>query len=202
MKLLLLILVGYLLGSLLPARFFVRLLAKEDIVAKSPDGNPGTYNAFQCGGFWCGCVTLFSDLLKGFLPVAWYQERAAEFPVFGIAFVLAAPVCGHAFSVFHRFHGGKGIAVSFGCLLGLFPDLRPAVILAVVFIFLSLVVKISPHYYRTLFTYLVSVCIMPCFVSELPVLTGFLLITVIVMVRLILSKEEKGKCEVKIGWKS
>ena len=202
MKLLLLILVGYLSGSLLSAKFFVQLFAREDIVENSPDGNPGTFNAFRCGGFWCGCLTLFSDLLKGFLPVVWYRESAAEFPAFGIAFVLAAPVLGHAFSVFHKFHGGKGIAVSFGCLLGLFPYLRPAVILAVVFIFLSLVVKVSPHYYRTLFTYLVSVCIMPCFVPEPPILTGFLLITVIVMVRMLLSREEKGKCEVKIGWKS
>ena len=169
---------------------------------KSPDSNPGTFNAFQCGGFLCGCLTLFCDLAKGFLPVALYLEHKAEFPMYGIALVLAAPVCGHAFSVFHKFHGGKGIAVSFGCLLGLFPYLRPAAILAAVFIFLSLVVKISPHYYRTLFTYLVSVCIMPCFVSERPILAGFLLISVVVMARLMLSKEEKGKCEVKIGWKS
>lgn len=202
MELLLVILVGYLLGSLLPAKFYVWLLTKEDVVEKSPDSNPGTFNAFQYGGFLCGCLTLFSDLLKGFLPVAWYQENAAGFPAFGIAFVLAAPVCGHAFSVFHRFHGGKGIAVSFGCLLGLFPYLRPVVILAAVFIFLSLVIKISPHYYRTLFTYLISVCIMPCFISEPPILAGFLLITVIVMIRMLLSREEKGKCEVKIGWRS
>ena len=37
------------------------------------------------------------------------------------AAVMAAPVLGHAYSVYHRGRGGKAIAVSFGVLLGLVP---------------------------------------------------------------------------------
>ena len=193
---------GYLFGSLLIAKYFGYLFTKQDITRDSIDGNPGAANAFHNGGFWCGFLTLCADLMKGFLPVFFYQKIAADCPPIGLAFVLAAPVVGHAFSVFHRFHGGKGIAVSFGCLLGLFPDLRPALILAVVFLLFSLVGRISPHYYRTLVTYIVTVFLMPVLIHDFRVAMGFFLIAGIVVWKLFVSTEEKGKCEVRIGWRS
>ena len=196
------ILQGYLWGSLLWAKLFTRLFAKEDITAVSPDGNPGTSNAFRCGGFWCGCLTLCFDMLKGFLPVMLYRRSAAVLPALGLALVLAAPVIGHNFSVFHGFRGGKGIAVSFGCLLGMAPDLRPALILAVVFIVFSEVIVISPHYYRTLVTYVVAVPAMFVLVRDGGVRLGFFLIAGTVIWKLLGSEEEKGEPEVKIGWKS
>lgn len=195
-------LLGYLSGSLLWAKFFGNLLAKEDITAASPDGNPGASNAFHYGGFWCGCLTLFFDILKGFLPVLLYCRSMASLPSLGLAFVLAAPVIGHTHSVFHDFRGGKGIAVSFGCLLGLTPDLRPALILAVVFILFSVVIKITPHYYRTLVTYMVAIPVMFAVVRKVAVRVGFFLIAGTVIMKLLGSEEEKEKLEVKIGWKS
>ena len=115
---------------------------------------------------------------------------------------MAAPVVGHAYSIFHRFRGGKGIAVSFGCLLGLAPDLRPALVLAVVFIVFSAVIRISPHYYRTLATYVVAVPVLFQIVPVWPIRAGFLLIAGTVILKLLCSKEEKEKIEVKLGWKS
>ena len=56
------VLLGYLSGSLLWANFFGNLLAGEDVAADSPDGNPGAFNAFRYGGFWCGCLTLCFDV--------------------------------------------------------------------------------------------------------------------------------------------
>ena len=196
------ILLGYISGSLLWSKFFCGLFAKEDITAVSPDGNPGTSNAFRYGGFWCGCLTLCFDLLKGFLPVMLYCRSVAVFPSFGLALVLAAPVIGHTHSVFHGFRGGKGIAVTFGCLLGLAPDLRPALVLAVLFILFSVVVKISPHYYRTLATYIAAIPVMFTVVRTGAVRLGFLFIAQTVILKLWSSKEEKEKLEVKIGWKS
>ena len=196
------VLLGYLSGSLLWAKFYGRLVAKTDITALSPDGNPGASNAFQFGGFWCGCLTLCCDILKGSLPVMLYRRGAADFPAIGLAFVMAAPVVGHAYSIFHRFRGGKGIAVSFGCLLGLAPDLRPALVLAVVFIVFSVVIRISPHYYRTLATYVVAVPVLFQIVPVWPIRAGFLLIAGTVILKLLCSKEEKEKLEVKLGWKS
>lgn len=88
------------------------------------------------GGFLCGTLTLLGDLAKGFLPVfccVWTTSRLGIYMTAGLALVMTAPVIGHAFPVYHRFQGGKGIAVSFGSLLGLFPDLRPALVLAAFF---------------------------------------------------------------------
>ncbi len=196
------ILVGYLSGNILWAKFFGHLLSKEDITAASPDGNPGAFNAFQYGGFWCGCLTLCFDMLKGFLPVFLFCSHNPFPMTIGLSLVMAAPVAGHVFPVFHGFRGGKGIAVSFGCLLGLLPDLRPALVLAFVFLFFSLVVRISPHYYRTLATYVMAIPLQYAFISQVPVRAGFLLIAGVVVLRLLSSKEEKEKLEVKIGWKS
>ena len=196
------VLIGYVSGSLLWAKFFGRLFMKEDITAVSDDGNPGAFNAFQCGGVWCGGCTLCLDMLKGFLPVMLFRLSRPDYPPFALALVLAAPVAGHAFSVFYAFRGGKGIAVSFGCLLGLAPDLRPALILAGTFIVFSEVIKISPHYYRTLAAYIAAVPLVFRMARTWPVWAGFLLIAQIVILKLLSSKEEKGKFEVKIGWKS
>lgn len=196
------ILLGYLSGSLLWAKFFGNLLAKEDITAVSSDGNPGTFNAFRYGGFWCGCLTLCFDLLKGFLPVMLYCRSGAALPSLGLALVMAAPVVGHTHSMFHGFRGGKGIAVSFGSLLGLAPNLLPVLILAIVFIAFSVVIIISPHYYRTLATYVVAIPAVFVAVRDWPIRVGFLLIAGVIVLKLLASKEEKEKLEVKIGWKS
>ena len=196
------VLLGYLSGSLLWAKFFGNLLVKEDITAASPDGNPGTSNAFRYGGFWCGCLTLCFDMLKGFLPVALYFHGAESLPTLGLALVMAAPVMGHNYSVFHGFRGGKGIAVSFGCLLGLAPDLRPALLLAVMFVVFSVVIKITPHFYRTLATYIVTMPLMFVVIHEAAIRIGFLLIAEAVILKLVASKEKKEKLEVKFGWKS
>ena len=93
------ILLGYLSGSVLFARVSAGLAGK-DILAGSKDGNPGTANAFQLGGFRCGMDTLLGDLFKGFFPV-WLFLRAPESsPTLALALVLAAPVVGHAVPVF------------------------------------------------------------------------------------------------------
>ena len=115
------LLAGYLSGSVLYAHIWGRFLCRKDVTAGTRDGNPGTANAFMVGGFWCGILTLLCDLAKGFVPV-WLFLRQTDSTDFVLAFVLAAPVIGHIFPLFHHFRGGKGIATSFGCLLGLRVD--------------------------------------------------------------------------------
>lgn len=192
--------IGYLSGSILFARLFGRLMGK-DVFGDSSDKNPGTFNAFRYGGFWCGVMTLCGDLLKGFLPVYMYLHTVGTRKSIGLAFVLAAPVLGHILPLFHWRQGGKGIAVTFGCLLGLMPEYRPALILAMFFIFFSLVFKITPNYYRTLWTYVLSVAAMKIIDLETAVFWGFFMITGAVMLKLIFSKEQKEKCEVRLLWK-
>lgn len=193
---------GYFCGSILFANVTSKVFHKPAILQDSKDGNPGTANAFQYGGFGCGTITLFGDLLKGAIPVYLYQKSGGNFtdmPVLA-ALVLIAPVFGHAFPVFYRFQGGKGIAVTFGCLLGLLPNYIPLAVFALLFILFSTVLRITPHFHRTLITYLFTLIGLFVLSCERSILIGFSIITLTVCLRLYMSKEEKEKMMVKLLW--
>lgn len=195
-------LLGYLSGSILYAKVFGYLFKQGDIVKKSKDQNPGTANAFMQGGFLCGVCTLCGDMLKGFGPVymCMQAERMHEPSELGMALVIAAPVIGHIFPVFFRFKGGKGIATTFGCLLGMLPNIFAAGVLAFFFIFLSVLVRVTPHLMRTIGTFLLTAVTL-CFSKErLAIRAGFFIITVLVSLKLYHSKEEREKCKVRLLW--
>jgi len=196
------IILGYLSGSVLYARVFAGIFGKEGMIEHSRDQNPGTANAFMYGGFWCGLLTLAGDLLKGFLPVFLFvQNRLPEFPsVFWSALVIAAPVAGHAFPVFYEFRGGKGIAVTFGCLLGLYPFWKPLAALGLFFLFFSVVLRVTPHFHRTLAAYLCALALVLWMGEGEAVKAGFFLITLVVCTRMMLSREQKQEMEVKLLW--
>lgn len=193
---------GYMFGSVLFAPLFGRIFKKGDIVARSKDRNPGTANAFMQGGLLCGALTLVCDLGKGFLPVFLCLRLQEDRPALelGLAIVIAAPVLGHIFPLYHHFRGGKGIAVTFGSLLGFVPDLSAALTLAFFFILFSLVIRITPHFYRTIGTYLFTMVTFLIWSDILALRAGFLVITVLVCIRMHLSSEEKEKCKVRLLW--
>lgn len=174
----LLTLTGYLAGSVLFAKIFVRAFGHGDVEAESDDGNPGTANAYINGGFWCGTLVLLCDLGKGILPVAAFIHMVDE-PGYMIVPVMLAPVLGHAFSVFDSFRGGKCIAVSFGVLLGLYPDLQPALILAFFYILFS-VVRINPHSRRTFVSFLCASLASVFLVKEKSIVVAMCLIAMVV----------------------
>lgn len=111
---------GFLLGGVMFSQWIPRVLQKKDIGKISVDNNPGAFNAIKHCGKKVGMLCLVLDVLKGFLPVLlaslFLRTDSLFFP-----FVLVAPVLGHALGVFNRFHGGKCIATSFGCMAGLLP---------------------------------------------------------------------------------
>lgn len=197
------ILLGYFSGSILYARIFARLFKKDNIIENSKDKNPGAANAFMYGGFHCGILTLIFDLAKGFLPVSFFIHQSEPiFPdVISTALIIAAPVIGHAFPVFFKFRGGKGIAVSFGCLLGLLPFWQPLAILAFFFILFSVVLRISPHFHRTFVSYVSALVCILFLVKEPAICVGFFLITAVVILKLLFSKEKREKPEVSLLWK-
>lgn len=196
------VLLGYLSGSVLYARIFAGIFGKKDMIENSRDKNPGAANAFMYGGFCCGVMTLIFDILKGFLPVFLFiRYMQGVYPAaIEIALVLAAPVVGHAFPVFYKMKGGKGIAVTFGCLLGLLPAWRPAVTLAAYFIFFSCVLRVTPHFHRTLAAYLCSLCSMAHNIEQSAVCIGFAIITAVVCIRMFASTEEKERMKVGLLW--
>lgn len=196
------IFMGYLSGSILFAHLSEKLLNREPFLQDSKDGNPGAANAFQHGGFGCGMFTLLGDMLKGFLPIYMYVKSGGDFIAspFLASTVLAAPVLGHAFPIFFGFQGGKGIAVTFGCLLGIWPTMEPVLLLAVMFLFFTLILCITPHFQRTMVTYIATFFLMMGLHCEPGIIGGFMIVTVTVCVRLHMSKEERKKMRVKLLW--
>ena len=188
---------GYLTGSILFARLLAALTGKE-IIAQSKDENPGTANAFQYGGFLCGMGTLLGDLCKGFLPVWLFLLEPEAAPPLALSLVTAAPVLGHAFPVFYGFRGGKGIAVTFGCLLGLLPVWPPFAIFVGAFLFFSLVVRITPHFQRTIAAYLVALLCLALTRQTQGITLGFCLIACIVCLRMHLSKEPREAMQIQL----
>lgn len=214
------VIMGYLLGSILFAPIFGRVFTKRDIISGTKDQNPGTANAFMEGGVACGLLTLICDMGKGFLPVFLCQNlgsavvgcalwmpgemlwggRPEWIKTLGSALVLLAPVLGHTFSLYHRFQGGKGIAATFGSLLGYAPNLFPALILAFFFLLFSLVICVRPHFYRTIVTYVCAAGMFFVWGENLAQKLGFLFITVLVCIRMHLSIEERKEVKVRLLW--
>ncbi|MBQ3823706.1 MAG: glycerol-3-phosphate acyltransferase [Clostridia bacterium] len=176
---------GFLSGSVMFAYLIPKIFKKKDIVKDSRDGNPGTYNAVKLAGWPVGLTCLLFELLKGFLPVF----LAAAF--LGIndlwfAGVLAAPVLGHALAPYNRFKGGKCVAVSFGVLLGLIPYDWSAFLLAFIYIFFSVALKINPHERRSSVTFAVfeaALIVLMFFTGHFAVALGGGLITAVAILR-------------------
>ncbi len=200
---LLYIIIGYLSGSVLYANVFSSLFRIKNVAEESRDGNPGTANAYMYGGFFVGTATLICELAKGIIPVLFYTYGMSSADLsadYMLPFVISAPLIGHIFPVFYRFSGGKGVAVTFGCLLGLAPHMVPAVTLAFYFIFFSLILRVKTHFHRTMVTYFFTAATLFLLCVELPVSIGFLLITAAVQYKLHTSREERQKFEVSLLW--
>lgn len=69
------IIFGYLLGSILFARLGGLIFKKTDIMAESPDKNPGTMNAFTYGGFRCGVFNVVRRPVKGLFSDLFVPRR-------------------------------------------------------------------------------------------------------------------------------
>ena len=109
-------LLGYLLGSIPFGLVLTRLAGTQDLRSIG-SGNIGATNVLRTGRKGLAAATLICDMLKGTLAVviAGYfgGPNAAMLAALG-AFL------GHLFPVWLKFHGGKGVAVYIGVLLGLF----------------------------------------------------------------------------------
>ena len=151
---LLFILGGFLSGSVMYCSLIPPLRTGKDVCRLSADGNPGSANVFVHCGAGVGLLCLFLDMMKGFLPV-WLAARALGMDAWPFAFVMAAPVLGHAVGMLNHFHGGKCIATSFGVLAALLPFSQLVFLLAITYIFFSTLVKIHPNSRRSIVTFAV-----------------------------------------------
>ncbi|MFP4130273.1 MAG: glycerol-3-phosphate 1-O-acyltransferase PlsY [Halorhodospira sp.] len=115
---LILVILGYLIGSISSAIVVCRVLRLGD-PRQGGSGNPGATNVLRLAGKAPAAAVLVGDWLKGTVPVvlAWIVARD---PLIAGAAGLAA-FLGHLFPVFFRFQGGKGVATGMGVILGWSP---------------------------------------------------------------------------------
>lgn len=116
-RLIILAAVCYLLGSIPTAFIFGKVLKGIDI-RQHGSGNMGATNAFRILGKGPGTLVLILDMLKGFIAVVVLAGLISpNVPGFLVASI--ASVCGHNWTCFLNFKGGKGVATSAGVLIGL-----------------------------------------------------------------------------------
>ena len=111
------IVAAYLIGSI-PTGLLLGKAYGID-VRKEGSGNIGATNLYRTVGRKVGIITLIGDCLKGLLPVL--IVKASTFPPELAAWVGLAAFCGHVFSLFLKFKGGKGVATALGVFLALAP---------------------------------------------------------------------------------
>ena len=126
----LLVAFSYLLGSIPVGYILTRILKRVDI-RRCGSGNPGATNVFRVVNPGAGVTALALDMLKGIIPVTAFADfllhSQGGLDQITVRLILAiAAVCGHNWTIFLNFKGGKGVATSAGVLVGLsfkIPDL-------------------------------------------------------------------------------
>lgn len=133
MWILFLIILAYLTGSLPTSIIAGKLLRGIDI-REYGSRNPGATNTFRVLGKKIGIGVGLIDIFKGFFAVRIltpliYSPGGISLET---AMMLsgAAVICGHVWTVFAGFRGGKGVGAAFGVFLGLAP-LPSLIVLAV-----------------------------------------------------------------------
>jgi glycerol-3-phosphate acyltransferase PlsY len=117
---------GYLIGSVPTALWLARLWGVD--LRRGGTGNPGANNARRLGGNTLALLVLIVEITKGVLAVVIGFEIADQ--VGGLAAGLGA-VTGNVFNVWLGFKGGKGLGISGGVILGLWPAAFPIVVLVI-----------------------------------------------------------------------
>ena len=115
---LLIVLLGYLIGSIPTAYIAGKLKTGQDI-RRLGDCNMGAGNAYRKLGHATGIAVYFADVAKGALAVLiarWFNVSQPYIFITG-----AATVAGHNWPVFLGFRGGRGVSTTIGVLYILNP---------------------------------------------------------------------------------
>lgn len=119
---------GYLLGSVSFAVIIARRYGVN--ILKEGSGNPGATNVKRVCGRLPGNLVFALDVLKGALAAGWprlmvvfsSEGEDVQWVLYAQLAGFAGAMLGHCFSIFLRFKGGKGVAVSAGGLFGAMPE--------------------------------------------------------------------------------
>ena len=121
MKIALIIISCYLLGSI-PFGYIVGKLFKKVDIRELGSGNIGATNVFRILGPSLASLVLIGDIGKGILSIYLVQYLNID-NLLIITIAGLAVICGHDWSLFLGFKGGKGIATTFGVVFALNPTI-------------------------------------------------------------------------------
>ena len=135
MTILLAALAGYAIGSV-PTAVWLGRLWRVDLL-RDGSGNPGANNARRLGGHTLAILILIIEVAKGLTAVVVGLAIGGEAAIMGgEAASLAAGLgaeAGNVYNVWHQFKGGKGLGITGGVVLGLWPAAFPFIVLTLVF---------------------------------------------------------------------
>ena len=124
------IILAYLIGSIPTAYVLAKGLLGVDI-RQHGSGNVGATNVFRVLGKGPGCLVLLIDILKGIVAVSILPDLMGLTHMVHLVLLAMAVVCGHNWTIFLQFKGGKGVATTLGVLIGLtvkMAVIRPVVV--------------------------------------------------------------------------
>jgi glycerol-3-phosphate acyltransferase PlsY len=110
---------SYLLGAI-PTSYLAGRIFRGIDLREHGSRNLGATNLYRVLGWRFAVPVGLLDAAKGLIPVLVFAPRVSPSELFALVCGLTA-VVGHAFSVFVRFKGGKGVATAAGVMLGLTP---------------------------------------------------------------------------------
>ncbi|MBU1895087.1 MAG: glycerol-3-phosphate 1-O-acyltransferase PlsY [Candidatus Omnitrophota bacterium] len=127
-SLILAVICAYIIGSIPTAYVFGKVLRGIDI-REHGSGNVGATNVVRTIGKVPGRIVFVVDFFKGFAVVTLLPLVFQQFAPFSsilsykyFYFILGtAAICGHIWTVFLRFKGGKGVSTTMGVVAGLAP---------------------------------------------------------------------------------
>lgn len=141
MKVIILMIISYLLGSIPNALWIGKVFCGID-VREHGSKNTGSTNAARVLGAKWGLLTLALDILKGLVPTLIAVSLKMDFfqnltNITNLDFVLVGicAILGHIFSIFLKFKGGKAVATTLGVFVILVPKaiLFAAIVFFIVF---------------------------------------------------------------------
>ncbi len=111
-----LIIGGYLLGSI-PTAYIIVKLKKGTDIRQIGSGNIGATNTIRAAGRGTGVLVFILDMAKGAIPTLIGLAISRDLAIVaGLAAFL-----GHLFPIWLNFKGGKGVSTAFGVALAMYP---------------------------------------------------------------------------------
>jgi len=137
------IILSYFVGSFPTAIIAGKIVLKDDI-RKYGSKNAGATNVFRIMGWKPALIVLLIDIGKGaaavlFISKIGMNSGTVDADIIRILSGMAA-ICGHIWTVFAGFKGGKGVGTAFGALLALTP--LPSLIAFGVWLLIVLLIRI------------------------------------------------------------